>query len=226
MSRDSAERDEMRKFMVVPMAGLLLLAAAAPALAGPNVGNASGSTVVAQGSWESFDETTQTYTYGYISVGRDSESPGVQAQYEQHEEQYGQCTGADTPDDPDDDSYGAIVTSVWGYSDDASLTVARNNSAATAGGTLTAARDSYIECTGEGTKDESSPIEFTLGLTATSDTIRESGRGSFHIPGEVNLHSSYKAVYRMAEGTFDGPNGEQAVAGMIGKVSWMDHGNG
>jgi hypothetical protein len=206
--------------------GLLTLAIAAPAQAGPNVSNSSGSAILAQASWESFDEATQTYSYGYISVGRDSSDVGVRAQFEQYHEQYVQCTGADTPDDPEDDTYGAIVTAEFGYSEEASLTVARNNSSATASGTLAGGRYQINDCTGEGSKEESSPIDFTLTLTATSDTIRESGRGSFHIPGEVNVHSSYKAVYRMASGTFDGPNGTQSVGGMIGKVSWMDHGNG
>jgi hypothetical protein len=216
----------MRKFMVVPLAGLLLVGAAAPVQAGPNVDNASGSSVIAQASWESFDEATGTYSYGYISVGRDSGNPGVRAQFEQYQEQYVQCTGTETPDDPTDDTYGAIVTFAGGWSDDASLTIARNNSSASASGTLSSYRDHFDDCTGEGTKEESSPIDFTLTLTATSDTIRESGRGSFHIPGEVNMHSSYKAVYRMAAGEFVGPNGSQTINGMIGKVSWMDHGNG
>jgi len=57
-------------------------------------------------------------------------------------------------------------------------------------------------------------------------TIRESGRGSFHIPGEFNGHSSYKSVYRLADGTFAGGATAQSVSGQIGTFSWTDHSNG
>jgi hypothetical protein len=56
--------------------------------------------------------------------------------------------------------------------------------------------------------------------------VRESSRGSFKLPGEYNSHSSYKAVYRFAEGTIDLGAGTQEVYGQIGTVSWKDHSNG
>ena len=43
----------MRKFMVVPMAGLLALGIAAPAAAAPNVSNTSGSGQSMYGEWAS-----------------------------------------------------------------------------------------------------------------------------------------------------------------------------
>ncbi len=53
----------MRKYLAVPLAGLIALAVAAPALAGPNVGNFSGSVDMAQGTWESYDEDKQSYQW-------------------------------------------------------------------------------------------------------------------------------------------------------------------
>jgi hypothetical protein len=50
----------MRRFMTVPMAGLLALALAAPVAAGPNVGNFSSSATIAEASWDSYDEHTET----------------------------------------------------------------------------------------------------------------------------------------------------------------------
>ena len=47
-----AEGDVMRRFMAIPMAGLLALTLAGSALAGPNVGNYSSSLTIAQASWE------------------------------------------------------------------------------------------------------------------------------------------------------------------------------
>jgi hypothetical protein len=215
----------MRRFMTIPMAGLFALAVAAPAAAGANVGNFSGSVTMAQANWDAKDEATQTYSYGYIAVSRDQGSSEAFAEYSEYSERYVQCTGAETPDDPDDDTYGAIATSVWGYGS-ASLAIGKNNGTASASGELSAGREGYNECTGEWTFEELPAFPFSLDLTATSATIRESGRGSFHVPGEFNSHSSYKAVYRYAEGTFEGADGPQSVFGQIGKVSWSDHSNG
>jgi hypothetical protein len=65
-----------------------------------------------------------------------------------------------------------------------------------------------------------------MSLTATSGTIRETGRGSFHVPGEYNGHSSYKSVYRSADGDLVIDGVTHAAFGAIGKVSWSDHFNG
>jgi hypothetical protein len=48
----------------------------------------------------------------------------------------------------------------------------------------------YDECTGTYDKEQVSSATFSLDLTATSALIKESGRGSFHIPGTFNNHSS------------------------------------
>ena len=215
----------MRRFMTVPLAGLIALAVAGPVAAGPNVGNFSNSATIAQASWDGYDEATETYRSGFVAVSKEQGSSQAFAEYSQYQEQFVQCTGADTPDDPDDDSFGVISSNTWGYGP-ASLAVARNYSSASADGTLDAAREDFNECTGEWTYEELPDLAFSLDLTATSATVKESGRGSFHLPGEFNSHSSYKAAYRFAEGTLDGIDGSQAVSGMIGKVTWMEHTNG
>ena len=48
----------MRRFLTIPAAAFLALALAAPAMAGANVGNFSGSVAIAQGGWDSFDDET------------------------------------------------------------------------------------------------------------------------------------------------------------------------
>jgi hypothetical protein len=224
----------MRRFMVVPLAGLLVLGAAAPVLAGPNVGNLSGSATVAQGGWDSYDEATETYESGYIVVAKDSSSSETYAEYSQSTETQVQCTGADTPDDPSDDTFASNSTFRYGYGN-ATLTIGKKGALATASGTLSVSEGSFDGCTGEETyapKDttggggEAVDVPFTLSLTATSGTIRETGRGSFKLPGTFNSHSSYKATYRLAAGSFDAGNGAQAVTGQFGTVSWTDHSNG
>jgi hypothetical protein len=210
--------------MAIPMAGLLALTLAGSALAGPNVGNYSSSLALAQASWDSYDEATGTYGYGYVAVSQQGGSSDAFAEYYQGSEQYVQCTGADTPDNEDDDTFGVIFSNVWGYGP-AALTIGKSNSAATASATLDVTREGFNECTGEWTYEGLPDFAFTLDMTATSATIRESGRGSFHLPGEFNSHSSYKAVYRQAAGTFTGSDGPQSISGMIGNISWKDHSN-
>ena len=215
----------MRRFMAIPMAGLLALTLAGSALAGPNVGNFSGSVEIAQGSWESYDEEKQAFQFGYVAVSRDPGATQAFAEFNDYREEYVQCTGANTPDDPEDDSFGAVGSNIWGYGP-ATLTIGKSNGSATASGTLEVMREDFDGCTGEWTVQELADFDFSLTLAATSATIRETGRGSFHVPGEFNSHSSYKAVYRQAAGTFTGSDGPQSISGMIGTVSWKDHSNG
>ncbi|HEX5823987.1 MAG TPA: hypothetical protein VFY18_05935 [Candidatus Limnocylindrales bacterium] len=224
----------MRTFMVVPLAGLLVLGAAAPVLAAPNVGNFGGSATVAQGGWDSYDEATETFESGYVVVARDSGSSETYAEYSQYTEVTVQCTGADTPADETDDTWASNSSFRYGYGT-ATLTIGKKGALATASGTLSVSEGTFDGCTGEETyapKDttggggESVDVPFSLSLTATSGTIKESGRSSFKLPGQFNSHSSYKSTYRLAEGTFEAGNGTQAVSGQFGTVSWMDHSNG
>jgi hypothetical protein len=216
----------MRKLLTIPAAGVLALALAAPAMAGANVGNYSSSLAMAQGGWDSFDDETSTYSSGYIAVSRDAASGATFAEYGSYTETKLQCTGADTPDDPDDDTYAGGYSSDYGYAEGVSLTIAKRDSSAHATGSMDAYHEEYNECTGESTFSELGSFEFSLDLMATSSTIRESGRGSFHVPGEFNGHSSYQAAYRLAGGTLVGPDGSHAVDGQIGTVTWRDHSNG
>jgi hypothetical protein len=216
----------MRRFLTIPAAGVLALALAAPAMAGANVGNFSGSVTMAQGGWDSFDDETLTYTSGYIAVSRDAAGGTTYAEYGSYTETKLQCTGADTPNDPDDDTYAGGYSNDYGYAEGVTLTIGKRNASAHAAGSMDAYHEEYNECTGESTFDELGSFEFSLDLTATSSPIRESGRGSFHVPGEFSGHSTYRSAYRLAGGTFDGADGSHAVDGQIGSFTWRDHSNG
>jgi hypothetical protein len=215
----------MRTFLTVPMAGLLVLAGAAPVAAGPNVGNYSSSLTMAQANWGSKDGATETFTYGYLAVSQEQGSSDAFAEYSEYSERNVQCTGAETPDDLSDDTFGTNTSSVWGFGP-ASLSIGAKFASATASAVLDVYKELIDGCTGESSYQEDSGLSIGLDLTATSSTIRESGRGSFHLPGEFNNHSSYKATYRFAEGSVDGADGPQDVFGQIGKVSWSEHSNG
>jgi hypothetical protein len=214
----------MRKIFVLPLAGLLALTVAATAMAAPNVSNTSSSLTMAQGGWDAWDDATQTYLYGYITVSQD-QSGNTFAEYSASSQQYVRCTGADTPDDPNDDTFGTVGTDDYGWGP-ATLATGKTYSVAKASGSLDIGRVSYDECTGIYDKEQVSSATFSLDLTATSALIKESGRGSFHLPGTFNSHSSYKAAYRYAEGIFDAGDGAQDVYGAIGKITSSDHSNG
>jgi hypothetical protein len=212
----------MRKLMAIPMAGIMALTLAASALAGPNVGNFSGTVTLAQASWDSYDSDTKGS--GYVVVGKEQGGDSF-AEYGEFSAKWVQCTGADTPDDPDDDTFGTVGSNVWGYGP-ATLAIGKNFGSATASGTLEASRETFDECTGEYSYESLPALAFSLDLSATSGTVKESSRGSFKLPGEYNSHSSYKSIYRFAEGTIDLGAGAQEVYGQIGTVSWRDHSNG
>jgi hypothetical protein len=214
----------MHKIMVVPLAGLLALTVAAPAMAAANVSNTSSSLTMAQGGWDAWDDATQTYRFGYISVSQD-DSGNTFAEYSASSQQFVQCTGAETPDDPNDDTFGTVGSDDYGWGP-ATLKIGKTYSTAKASGSLDIDRVSYDECTGIYDKEQVSSTTFSLDLTATSALVKESGRGSFHVPGTFNNHSSYKAVYREADGSFDAGDGPTAVSGAIGKVTSSDHSNG
>jgi len=212
----------MRKLMAIPMAGIMALTLAASALAGPNVGNSSGTVTLAQASWDTYDSDTKGY--GSMVVGQEQGGDSF-VEYGESSAEWVRCTGSDTPDDPDDDTFGTVGSNVWGYGP-ATLAIGKNFGTATASGTIEAGRETFDECTDEYTYEALPALTFSLDLSATSGTVRESSRGSFKLPGEYNSHSSYKSIYRFAEGTIDLGAGAQEVYGQIGTVSWKDHSNG
>ena len=213
----------MRKIWTLPLAALLALVVAAPVAAGPNVGNYSSSVTMAQGSWSVYDEETGRYREGYLAVSQEQGSTQAFAEFFQYGEQWIQCTGTDTPDDPEDDTFGSITTYAYGWAP-ADLSIGKSNATANATASMDIGRDRYDGCTGEWTFEYFPAVAVSIELVATSGTVRESGRGSFHLPGEFNSHSSYRATYRFAEGTVT-VGDTVPVWGMIGKVSWMDHSN-
>lgn len=217
----------MRKGMAFGAACLLALALAAPVAAGPNVSNTSGGFTGAEGDWYSYNEETGASTYGYLFAHRDKGQKDPAVDFFQGSDQYVQCTGQDTPADVSDDTYGGIYSSMWGYGPATSFTVPKDFSTATATASLDVYQDSWNECTGEGSSEFLGSVEVTLTLTADGPLVRETGRGSFHIPGDVNAHSSYRSATRSAVGsvTIDGTS-TPVDFGIIGSVSWMDHWNG
>lgn len=208
----------MRKFMVIPLAALLVLAVAAPASAGANTYNASGSALTAQGFWSS--EAGGGWTFGSLYAWQESGSSSTYLEFFEETGQYVDCT----PADETDESYGFQGEFRYGFGE-GTLKISQGSADAHASGTLEMFTTSIDECTGEYNEAAGGSVEVSLDLVATGPKIMERGTSSFKIPGEYNGHSSYSTTSRAAAGTASIDGSEIAVEGGIGKISWRDHGN-
>lgn len=208
----------MRKFMVLPMAGLLALAIAGPVAAGANVANFSSSATTAQGWW--YSEGAGKGTYGSVSAWQDSGSNETYVDFWQETGEYVDCT----PGDPNDDFYGFQGTYQYGGGL-GTLTVGKGFGDASATGLLDVETTTVDDCAG--TYDSTyGQLEVAFDLVANGPKIMEKGTGSFKIPSQFNSHSSYSSISRSAVGTASIGGAELALEGAIGKVSWRDHSNG
>ena len=209
----------MRKLMVIPLAALLLLAVAAPASAGANTYNASGSALTAQGYWSS--KSDEGWAFGSLYAWQESGSTSTYLDFFEESGQYVDCT----PTDETDESYGFQGRYRYGYGD-GTLTMGKGMSQAQASGVLEIGTVTVDDCAGIYDESWASGVPVSLDLVATGSKIMERGTWSFKIPSEFNSHSSYSTTYRSAAGTTTIDGTEIAVDGGIGKVSWRDHGNG
>lgn len=209
----------MRKFMVIPLAALLVLAVAAPASAGSNASNSSGSALTAQASWYSDDGGIESY--GSLYAWQESGASSAYLEYFEQRGAYVDCT----PADDTDEFYGFQGQYRYGHGE-GTLAIGRGSADAQASGTLETFITVVDDCTGDYSESAGGRVPASLDLVATGSKIMERGTSSFKIPSEFNSHSSYSTTSRMAAGTAsigDGP--AVAVDGGIGKVSWRDHGN-
>lgn len=210
----------MRKFMVLPLAALLVLTVAAPAFAGANVANSSQSALTAQGSW--YSEAGGVATYGSLYAWQDSGSSSAYLEFFEESGQYVDCT----PTDDTDEFFGFQGQYRYG-SGEGSLTVARGLADAHASGTLEISTTVVDDCAGDYSESSDGAVAVSLDLVANGPKIMERGTWSFQIPGEYNSHSSYSTTYRTAAGTATiGDDPGIAVDGGIGNISWRDHSNG
>ena len=209
----------MRKFMVIPMAALLALTVAAPASAGANTYNGSGSALTAQGFWSS--DAGGAWTYGSLYAWQATGSASTYLDFFEEGGQYVDCT----PDDDTDEFYGFQGQYRYGYGE-GTLTMGQGLSQAHASGVLEIGTVTVDDCVGLYDESWASGVPVSLDLVATGPKVMERGTSSFKIPGEYNGHSSYSTTSRSAAGTASIDGSEIAVEGGIGKVSWRDHGNG
>jgi hypothetical protein len=204
----------MRKFAVIPMAGLLVLAISAPAMAGPNVSNSSGSAKVINGEWYSDGG------YGYAYFATDSEYGAWGEVFEE--------SGEWIPCDDTGENYGFVGSRTFGWSGDLSITVDSRLDHGSVSGTLDLFSETVNECTGEyvGT-DEPTSVAFSAELDGVGSAVRFRGTGSYKLPGEFNNHSTQSGKERPATGSIDlGDAGSRTFDyAILATYSWREHSN-
>ena len=203
----------MRRFMVLPMTALLVLAVAAPVAAGPNVSNQSGSGESIYGEW--YDGTT----YGYVFLGEESGYGGFGDIYQESGE-WILCEGGEL--------YGFEGTRTWGYAYDVTIDMTRRLESGTATGTVDLFTETVDECNGIYGGDPGF-VSGTLVVEVSGAGPLASfrGSGSYQIPSEFNGHYNYRGKERQATGAID-------AAGVISadfdwaymsQVTWTEHVN-
>ena len=217
--------------MTLPMAGILALAVAAPAMAGPNVSNTSGGGESIYGEWASEG------TYGYVFAGEESGYGGFVDIYQESGEwilcptpPVGGAEGKPAPSDtgPGEEYYGFVGTRTFGYGYDIQFELSRRLDTGTATGTVELYTETVNECEGVYGGDavaEVGPLSITV--TGVGPLANFRGSGSYQIPSEFNGHSNYRGSERQASGSVVAGSSINATLdwGYMSKVTWTDHVN-
>ena len=220
----------MRRFMVLPLAGLLALTITAPVLAAPNVSNTSGSGRSIYGEWSSEG------TSGYVFLGEET-GQGAFGDIYQESGQYVECDGAVPPPDkggvtpqdttPGDGFYGFVGTRTYGWATDLQITQSKRLETGTAVGSAELYTETIDECAGNFGGDAVSEIvAINVSVTAAGPLASFKNSGSYKIPSEFNGHSSYRGTERQATGSVvAGSINATFTFGYQNQVSWTDHVN-
>jgi hypothetical protein len=204
----------MRTFMVLPMAGILALALAAPVAAGPNVSNTSGGGNFAYGEWYGDG------VYGSVVVGQEKGQPGWGDFYEER--------GQWVPCGPGEESYGFQGTRTYGWAYDVQVDFSRRLEQGSASGLAELYTETIDECAGTWLSSGSSEQAFVMTLTGVGDLVSFKGHGSYQVPSEFNGHSNYRGKERAAGGSLNVGRGVLDVSfdwAYMSQYSWTDHSN-
>lgn len=215
--------------MTLPMAGILALAVAAPAMAGPNVSNTSGGGEAIYGEWASEG------TYGYVFAGEESGYGGFVDIYQESGE-WVLCPAAPVGGDeaklapadtgPGDGFYGFVGTRTWGYGYDIQVELSRRLETGTATGTVDLYTETVDECAGIYGGDAVAEVgSLSITVTGVGPLASFRGSGSYKIPSEFNGHSNYRGSERQASGSVVAGSSINATLawGYMSRVTWTDH---
>jgi len=221
----------MRRFAVLPMAGLLVLVVAAPVAAGPNVSNTSGSGEFVYGEW--YGEAS----FGYVSLAEES-GYGSWGEIFQQTGDWVLCEPAgDEPDgelgptdtEPGEGIQGFVGTVTWGYAYDVQIDFSRRLETGTASGQVQLYTETIDECAGIYGGDpvfESTTLD--VALTGVGRLVSFRGTGSYQVPSEFNGHQNYRGKERQASGSIVAGSAIDATFdwAYMSQLTWSEHING
>lgn len=198
----------MRKFMVIPMVGLLALALAGPVAAGPNVSNTSGGGETIYGEW--YGEGT----YGYVYLGEEAGYGGFGEIYQETGEwvlcepaagkKVGGGKAEPVPQDttPGDEFYGFVGTRTWGYAYDVRIDFSRQLETGSATGSVELYTETIDECNGIYGGDAVAEVgSLDVTVAGVGPLVSFRGSGAYQIPSEFNGHQNYRGKERQASGS-------------------------
>ena len=225
----------MRRFMVLPLTGMLLLAAAAPVAAGPNVHNVSGSGEAIYAEW--YGEGV----FGYANLGEEDGFGGFGDIYQESGE-WVLCSPAGDPapgepeqvgpqpadTGPGEEYYGFVGTRTYGWTNDVTIELTRRLEQGTATGTIELYTESVDDCAGTYVDLGVAIVALRVDASAAGPLANFRGTGSYTIPSEFNGHNSYRGKERFATGTVSAGSVLDTVFewGYMTQVTWMEHANG
>jgi len=101
----------------------------------------------------------------------------------------------------------------------------KSYSSASASATLDVDTFTFDECSGTKGESQASHVQVAFNLTANGPLIKQSGRGTFHVPGQFNDHYTFRSTSRAATGSVSIGGASIDANGAIGKVTWSEHTN-
>src|SRR5919106_177553 len=172
--------------------------------------------VVAQAGWEFLDEETGSGEFGAVQFA--AEKTGTTVFLTIIRGELIQCEGADTPDDPTDDFYGFLGTSITGEGK-AKLTVGRSFSSARGSATVRAQVATVDECTADSTVDSTRSVTIALDLTSIGPVATQKSRTTVAIPKQLRTKTFVQSRSRDAAGTVVVDGRTMEVGGIVGELS-------
>ena len=172
--------------------------------------------VVAQASWEDIDEETGSGELGAVQFA--TEKTGTSVFVTVIRGELIQCTGAETPDDPTDDLYGFLGTSISGEGK-ARLSVGRSFSSATGSAKIRVQVATVNECTGGSEVTSATDMSVALDLTSIGPLVTEKGRTTIAIPKQLRTKIFVQSRSRDGAGTVVVDGRTLQVGGLVGELS-------
>jgi hypothetical protein len=172
--------------------------------------------VVAQADWEEVDPETGAGEFGFLQFA--TEKTGTTVVLAVSRGELILCEGAQTPDDPSDDFYGFLGTSIQGDGR-ARLTVGRSYSSANGSATIQAQVSSVNECTGGSSVDSAKRVTVALELTSIGPVMIQKGRTTLAIPRQLRTKTFVRSRSREAAGTAVVDGRTLQVGGVVGDLS-------